>query len=145
MIRLTVVGHAHEPAISAKAPAMVGAGKDGGIALIVPTDFHAAVPTGVQKSMDDPLAVTRQDDGLLTHGGHEVITRFGDLTLVADKEPGMGEDLLLLVLIDVLIDKDLTADAAAVQVDQLRHGAGRCVVQHGNSPLRSIGGIITER
>jgi hypothetical protein len=124
---------------------MVGTSKDGGIALIVPTDFHATVPTSVQKSMDDLLAVTRQDDGLLTHGGHEVISRFGELALVADKEPGTGEDLLLLLLVDVLVDEDLTADTTAVQIDQLLHGTGRCGVHHGHSPLRSIGGIITER
>src|SRR4030095_3942691 len=124
---------------------MVGAGKDGGVALIVPTDFHATVPTGVQESVESILAVTRQDDGLLTHGGHAVIARFGALALVADKEPDASENLLLLLLVNVLVNEDLTVNTAAVQIDQLLHRTGQDVVPHGSSPLRSIGGIITER
>jgi hypothetical protein len=51
----------------------------------------------------------------------------------------------LLLLVNVLVDEDFTANTAAVQIDQLLHGTGRGVVPHGSSPLRSIGGIITER
>ena len=49
----------------------------------------------------------------------EVIARLRDLALVADKQPDAGEDALLLLLVDGLVDEDLTADAALFQFDQV--------------------------
>ena len=37
---------------------------------------------------------------------------------MAYKQPGAGKDLLLFLLVDVLVDKELTADKAVLQVDQ---------------------------
>src|SRR4030095_1918403 len=41
-----------------------------------------------------------------------------DLALVADEQPGAGEDLLLLLAIDLLVDEDLPAHDSLVDVDQ---------------------------
>jgi hypothetical protein len=35
------------------------------------------------------------------------------------EQPGAGKDLLLLLLVDRLIDKDLTTNAAVFQLDQV--------------------------
>ncbi len=37
---------------------------------------------------------------------------------MAYKQPGAGKDLLLFLLVDVLVDKELAADKAVFQVDE---------------------------
>src|SRR5437660_8640330 len=105
MVGFFVIRHAHQAAIRGVAPAVIWASKDGGVALIVPADLHAAVAAGVQEHVELLSAIAGQDDRLLPHTRHEIIPRLGDLALVAHKQPGAGEDLLLLLLVDRFITK----------------------------------------
>ena len=70
--------------------------------------------------MDLAGAVAAQDHRLLAHAGDKEIAGVGDLALMADKQPGAGEQPLLLLRIDLVIDKDLAADLAGRPVDEAR-------------------------
>jgi hypothetical protein len=50
------------------------------------------------------------------------------------QQPGASEDLLLLLLVDRLIDKDLAADVPPVQIDQMLHRMVCRVCGHRRSP-----------
>src|SRR6516162_2180763 len=52
VIGLPKIGHADELAVGAVAPAMVGAGEDRRVALVVATHLHAAMRAGGQEHMD---------------------------------------------------------------------------------------------
>ena len=60
--------------------------------------------------MDLAGAVAAQDDRLLAHAGDEEIAGVRDLAFVPDKQPGAGEQPLLLLRVDLVVDKDLAAD-----------------------------------
>jgi hypothetical protein len=92
VIRLAKERHPDQTAVGAVAPAVIGARKDGGIALIVAADLHAAVTAGIQEYMHLAAAVAAQDDRLLAHAGDHKIAGVRDLALVADKEPGAREE-----------------------------------------------------
>src|SRR5207248_2312323 len=119
MVGFFVIWHTHQSTIGGVAPAVIRAGKDCGVALVVAADLHAAVAAGVQEHMNLLPAIASQDDRLLSHARHEVIPRPGDLALVSHKQPGAGEDLLLFLLVERLIDKDFTADATMFQLDEV--------------------------
>src|SRR5207302_400205 len=92
-----------------------------GVPVVVAAYLHAAMPAGVQEGMHASVAITGHDDAVLSHVGAEEVAWAGDLTLMPNEEPGAGEDPLLLLAIDVLVDVDLAADHAALHVDQLAH------------------------
>ena len=67
--------------------------------------------------MNLALAVAAENHRLLAHAGNEIVAGLGNLRFVADKEPGAGEDLLLLLRVNVLVDEYLAADLPFVQID----------------------------
>ncbi len=122
-IELRVVGlaeirDADQPAVGAVAPAVVGAGEDRRVALVVAAHLHAAVPAGIEKDMHLAGPVAAQDHALLAHAGDKEIAGVRDLALMPDKEPGAGKEPLLLLRVDLLVDEDLAADLASVQIDE---------------------------
>src|SRR6476646_10735462 len=124
-VDLRVIGlaekrHPDKPPVCPLAPTMIGTGEDRGVALIVAAYFHAAVTAGIQKHVHLAGAVTAQDHRFLTHPPRGVIAGIGDLALMSDKEPGAGEDLFLLLGVDLLVDKDLAADLPGLYIDQPR-------------------------
>ncbi len=62
MIGFLMVWHAHQVAIGGVAPAVVGTGKNGGVARIVPADLHATVSACVQEHLELALAVPGEND-----------------------------------------------------------------------------------
>ena len=105
-VELRVIGlaekrHADKPPVCPIAPTMIGTGEDRGVALIVAAYFHASVAAGIQKHVHLAGAVAAEDHRLLTHPRGGVIAGIGDLALMADKEPGAGEDLFLLLGVDL--------------------------------------------
>ncbi len=67
--------------------------------------------------MDLAGAVATEDDQFLAHAGNEEIARVRDLALVADKQPGAGEQPLLLLRVDLVVDENLAADLPLAQID----------------------------
>src|SRR5437899_2652535 len=110
--------HADERAVGAVAPAVVRALELDRVALVVTAHLHAAMPARVEKDADPSRAVAAQDDRLLAHRRREIVARLRDLALVADEEPGAGEDPLELLPVDLLAHEDLAADDPALDVDQ---------------------------
>src|SRR5207302_2315088 len=120
MIGLAEERHADEAAVRAIAPAVIGAGEDRGVAFVVAAYFHASMAARIQKNMHLAGAVTAEDHRLLPHPGRGVIAGTGDLAFMSDKEPGAGEDLFLLLAVDLVVDKDLAADLPGLHIDQPR-------------------------
>src|SRR5204863_4415356 len=70
VIRLAEKWHTDETAIGAVAPAMIRAGKDRRVALVIAAHLHAAMAAGIQKDMHLADPVAAEDDRLLPHTGH---------------------------------------------------------------------------
>src|SRR5205085_11983651 len=107
---LAKLRNADESAVGAIAPAVIRAGEDCGTALVVAAYLHAAMAAGVEEHMDGAGTVAAEDHRFLAHAGDEEIAWLRDLALVADEEPGAGEDPLLFLPIDRLVDEDFAAD-----------------------------------
>ena len=135
VVGLLVVWDADEVAAEAEGPAVVGAGEDGGVALVVAADLHAAVSARVEEDVDLVLAVAGEDDGLLAHARDEVVAGLADLVDEADEEPASGEDAFEFDVVEVGVDEDLAADEAALLVDVLLHGNVPGVQSHDSPPL----------
>ena len=110
MVGLAEIRHADQPAVGAVAPAVIGAGEDGRVALVVAAHLHAAMAAGIEEHMDLAGPVAAQDHRFLAHARDEVVAGVRDLALVADKQPSAGEDALQLLAVDLLVDEDLAAD-----------------------------------
>jgi hypothetical protein len=106
----------------------------GGVALVVAAHLHAAVPARVQEHVEARGTVAAEDDRLLAHGRDHEVARARHLALVPDEEPRAREDLLLLAPVDLLIDEDLAADRAAIDVDEAVEAAG-VQVRHGAATI----------
>lgn len=78
--------------------------------------------------------VAGEDDRFLPHAGYKIVTRPGHVALMAGKEPGAGEDLLLLLLIDLLADEDLAADQPVFDIDETVDRVARRAPGHRSSP-----------
>src|SRR5713226_9185576 len=129
MIGLAEERHADQLAVGAIAPAMVRASEDGGVALVVAAHLHSAMAARIEEDVNLAGAVAAQDDGFLAHPRGGEIAGVGDLALMPDEEPGAGEDPLLLLGVDLLVDEDLAADLPGSEIDQagaITGGACRC-------------------
>src|SRR5438477_582537 len=80
------------PSVGAVAPAVIGAGEDRGVALVVAAHLHAAVAARIEERMNFAGAVAAQDHRFLAHPRHEIVAGIGDLAVMAEKQPGAGED-----------------------------------------------------
>ena len=118
VIGLAEIGHADQLAVGAVAPAVIGAGEDGRVALVVAAHLHAAVAAGVEEDVDLAFPVAAQDHRFLAHARDEEVAGVRDLALVADEQPGAGEQPLQLLLVDLLVDEDLAADLPRCQIDE---------------------------
>ena len=85
-----------------------------------------------------PLAVARQDDGVLTHVRVEEVVDLGHQALVPDHQPGAAEDPLHLLVVDGLVAEDAAVDLAGGGVDDgvLLRGV------HTAIPLNAIIGLL---
>jgi hypothetical protein len=117
-VRVLRERHADERAVGAIAPAVVRTLELDRVALVVAAYLHAAMPARVQEHADLPRTVATEDHRLLAHRRAEIVARLRDLALVADEEPGAGEDALELLAVDLVAHEDLAADDAALDVDQ---------------------------
>ena len=95
---------------------MEGAGEEQPVALVVAADLHPAVSARIKEDVDLVLAVAHQDDRLFAHARLEEVAWIGDQALVPDKQPGPREDLLLLLLVKLIVDKDLAANGPSIEV-----------------------------
>src|SRR6266568_8731610 len=139
MIGFSEERHADQLPVGAITPAMVGAGEDGGVALVVAAYLHPAMAARIEEDMHLAGAVAAQDDGFLAHPRGREIAGVGDLALMPDEEPRAGKDPLLLLGINLLVDEDLAADLPGVQINEagaITGGACRCHACLPNSPRR---------
>src|SRR5215813_4944774 len=97
---------------------MIGTGEGRGITRIGPAQPVTPMAAHVEKGVYLPLAVTHYEDRVFTHIGAEEVARLGYLTLVAQKQPATGEDLLQFLLVDLPLDEDAPADQSAVGIDE---------------------------
>ena len=67
VVGLAEIGDADEPAVGRIAPAVIGAGKDSGAALVIAAHLHAAVAAGIEEHVDLTRPVAAQDHRFLAH------------------------------------------------------------------------------
>jgi len=120
VVGLAEIGDADELAVGRIAPAVIGAGQDGGVTLVIAANLHAAMPARVQEHMRLAHSVAAQDHRLFAHRRDKEVARVGDLALMTDKEPCAGEDAPQFLLVDLVVDKDLAADPPRRQVHEPR-------------------------
>src|SRR3954447_9898483 len=118
MIGFAKERHPDQPPVSGKTPAVIRAGKDGRVALVVAAHLHASMPARIEEHMDCISAVAAQDRRFLAHARNDVIARVRNLALVADEQPGTSENLLLLLGVDLVVDKDLATDLPRCEVNE---------------------------
>ena len=73
--------------------------------------------------MELALPVPAQNHRLFAHAGDEVVAGLGNLAFVTDEQPGPGEDSFLFVLIDTLVNENLPADDAVLEIDEFGVGS----------------------
>src|SRR5580698_8539341 len=81
---------------------------------------------GVQEHMHRPPGVAAQDDRPVTHPRDEEVAGTGDLALMADEQPGAGEQFLEFLAVEFGRDEDLAADRAVFRIDHLVDGQCCC-------------------
>src|SRR5271156_4046679 len=106
VVGLLQIRHASEPPVIAVGPAVIGAGKGGGIAGIGAAQPVATMTAYIQKSVNLPRCIAHHQNRVLAHIGGEEIARLRDLALVAQIEPAAGEDPLQLLLVNPALDED---------------------------------------
>src|SRR6516164_1195082 len=122
-LQFTVIGfleirHPYQPSIVAVGPAVIGAGERGGVADLGATQPVAAMPADIQKGVHLARRVAHDENRVFTHVSGEEIARPRDLALMAQKEPGAGEDPLQFLLIDLGLDEDAATDQALLGIYQ---------------------------
>src|SRR5712692_7692523 len=118
-VGLLEIRDADELTIGAVAPAVIGAGADGRVALVVAADLHAAMTAGVEEDTRLLRAIAAEDHRLFAHARHEIVARVRDLAFVANEQPSAGENAFELLLVDLVVDEDLAADLAGLHVHQI--------------------------
>ena len=122
---------------------MVGAHEGGCIAGVGAAHPVATVPADVQERSDFAVSLAGDKNRVFTHVGGEEVAGVGYLGLMAEEEPAAGENLLLLLLIDIWVDEYAPIDQTSFGVDE-----GAAVQRHiENLPyvkvtLRQLNGII---
>jgi hypothetical protein len=137
VIGLAKIGDADQPSVGAIAPAVIRAGEDGCVALVVTAHLHAAVAARIEENVHVAGPVAAQDHRFLAHARDGEIPGLGDLALMADKEPSAGEHPLQFLLVDRLVDKDLAADLAARQIDHAGPVTAAICREHGSPRLKA--------
>src|ERR1700710_99885 len=118
MIGFAEEGHADQGAIGAVTPAVIGAGEDRRVAIVVAAHLHAAMAARIEEDMHRAGAVAAENYRLLAHSRDKEIASLWDLAFMADEQPGTGKNALLLLGIDVVIDEDLAADLSRCEIDE---------------------------
>jgi hypothetical protein len=87
-----------------------------GVAGPVDDDLGTLVRAAVVQHVHLAVAVTHLDHRLVANLGGEVIALVRRLAFMADKHPGIGEQMLHLEPVDLLIDVDVAMDfVSAIQ------------------------------
>jgi hypothetical protein len=77
------------------------------------------MPARIQKYVDFALFVTAKDYGLFAHPRRIKISRVRNEAFVPNQQPCARENLVELLLVNVRVYKDLTADETVVDIDKL--------------------------
>ena len=118
VIERAILRHALQLAVGGVGPAVIGAGEDRGVALFVAAHLHAAMPARIEEGVNHALLVAAQDDRLFAHPRRVEVAGIWNQAFVADEQPGAGENLVELFLVEIGVDEDFAADEALLGVDE---------------------------
>ena len=79
-----------------ESPAVVDAAEQLGTALLLARDLRAAMGADVEEAPHRPGLVAQEDDGPPGNGAGEEVVGLGELRIVPDEQPALGEDFLHL-------------------------------------------------
>ena len=111
--------HTDKPTLVVIRPAVVGAGKRLGVAGVQAAHTRAAMTAGVQKDSNFSACRPADQDRFLAHVVGDEIAWIRELGFVRQIEPTAAEDPLLLVPVDLFVNKDPGADRTFFQVNQV--------------------------
>src|SRR5215813_3678998 len=110
---------ADQRSIVAIGPAVIGTRERGGVAGIGSAQPVAAMAAHVEEGVNLAVRVAHDQDRVLPYVGREEVARLRDLALVAEEEPAASEDPLELLLVDLSLDEDATADQSVLGIDEI--------------------------
>src|SRR4051812_44154505 len=114
-----ILRHALQLAVGGVGPAMIGAGEDGGVPLLVAAYLHAAMPARVQERVHHSLLVAAQDDRLFTHATSVEIAGIWNKAFMTNEQPGPRKDLVEFLLIEIRIHEDFTGNESLLGINEL--------------------------
>src|ERR1700722_6215382 len=126
------IGYADERPVIAIGPAVIGAGKGGGVAVIGAAQAITTMPADVEEGVDLTRGVAHHQNRVFAHIGGEEIAGQRDLALVAQEQPAARENPLQFLLVDLWLDENPAAEQTVLGIDQaaLHHGVHRLPLIH---------------
>ncbi len=110
-----------ERAVGAEGPGVIRAAEElAGVAAGLGGDAGALVRTAVVQHMHGAVAVAHHQDRRGADGGAEIVALVRHLAVVADIDPGVGEQVLHLELEHLLVEIDVAMDLGLA--DQIADG-----------------------
>ena len=98
------LGGGHQRAVAVVAPAVVGAADGGAQGAVVVEELRAPVAAGVEEGSELAVGVAGDDDRAAADGADDGAARGVQLVVEADGDPRGGEDPLLLLGEEGLVD-----------------------------------------
>ena len=104
-------GNAGQAAVEAEGPGVIGAAEEAAdIAAGLAGEPRALVRAAVVQDLYAVRGVAHHDDGLRADRGGVVVAELGHLAVVADIDPGVGEEMLHLQLEQLLVEIEVAMD-----------------------------------
>ncbi|MEJ0052464.1 MAG: hypothetical protein WDN02_14865 [Methylovirgula sp.] len=98
-------------------PTVIGANKAASVSRIAAAELRAAMPTAIQKRVNLPVFIARDNDLRAAKRADNKITRIWDLGFVTEKYPGSVENSIHLKTEDVVRNKNLATYGTGVFVN----------------------------
>ena len=90
--------------------------------------------------MDLAILPAGDDDIVLGHVAHDEVALFGDLAFMAQQQPGLGEDLLHLQMVELLVGHHAQRDLVGIAHDKI---VERCAVAQGKGGFLEHVGVLS--
>src|SRR3569832_653205 len=124
--------------VGAEAPSVIRTTEElAGVAAGLGRDARALVRAAIEEDLHRVVGVAHHQDGLKADRRAEIVARVRHLAVVADINPGVGEEMLHLELEHFLVDIDVAMHFGGPD-EVLDGGSVASVSRHGRAPAHSL-------